>query len=185
MVNTTTMTKLGTMKSKLQSGRSIVFIILIGFLLLVSPQGSKAQEHSEGNMTFTVRTVTVNGNFSPRHVLAIWVEDADGFVLSRKLRAEKRKQYLYTWNSQSGGDVTDANTGATLSSHQTHTVTWDCTDKDGAIVPDGEYKAYVEFTEAHVQGPLRMVAFTKGPEAVSLTPDDDANFKDLALLFEP
>ncbi len=185
MVNTTTMTKLGTMKSKLQSGRSIVFIILIGFLLLVSPQGSKAQEHSEGNMTFTVRTVTVNGNFSPRHVLAIWVEDADGFVLSRKLRAEKRKQYLYTWNSQSGGDVTDANTGATLSSHQTHTVTWDCTDKDGAIVPDGEYKAYVEFTEAHVQGPLRMVAFTKGPEAVSLTPDDDENFKELALLFEP
>lgn len=58
-------------------------------------------------------------------------------------------------------------------------------DKDGALVPDGEYKAYVEFTDAHVQGPLRMVAFTKGPEAVSLTPDDDANFKDLALLFEP
>ncbi len=106
-------------------------------------------------------------------------------MLTRKLRAEKRKQYLYTWNSNSGGDVTDANTGATLSSHQTHTVTWDCTDKDGTIVADGEYKVYVEFTEAHEQGPLRMIAFTKGPEAVSLSPDDDANFKDQTLLFEP
>jgi len=113
------------------------------------------------------------------------VEDADGFVLTRKLRAEKRKEYLYTWNGKSAGNVTDASTGATLSSHQSHTVTWDCTDKDGAIVPDGVYKVYVEFTDAHIQGPLRMVAFTKGPEAVSLTPDDDTNFKDLSLLFEP
>ena len=110
------------MNSKLQSGSKIVFIMLVGFLLLVSPQGSKAQEQSEGTMTFTVKTVTADGKYSPRHVLAIWVEDADGFVLSRKLRAEKRKQYLYTWNDKSGGDVTDANTGATLSSHQTHTL---------------------------------------------------------------
>ena len=30
-----------------------------------------------------------------------------------------------------------------------------------------------------------MVAFTKGAEAVALSPDDDTNFKDLSLLFEP
>ncbi len=174
------------MYSKILSGEYLVQVLVLGLLLLTATTGGlKAQEQSEGTMTFTVRTVTVNGNFSPRHVLAIWVEDADGFVLSRKLRAEKRKQYLYTWNSKSGGDVTDANTGATLSSHQTHTVTWDCTDKDGALVPDGEYKVFVEFTEAHEQGPLRMLAFTKGPELVSFSPDDDANFKDLTLLFEP
>ena len=144
-----------------------------------------SQTPTEGEMTFTVRTVTVNGNFSPKHVLAIWVEDSNGFVLSRKLRAVKRKQYLYTWNTQSGGNVVDAVTGETLLSHQTHTVTWDCKDVNGNLVPDGDYTVYVEFTEAHVQGPLRGIAFTKGIEPVSLTPVEDANFKDLALSFEP
>ncbi len=174
------------MNSKLLSGRFFVQVMVLGVLLLTaSARGLQAQEKTEGTMTFTVRTVTVNGNFSPRHVLAIWVEDANGFVLTRKLRAEKRKQYLYTWNVKSGGNVTDATTGATLSSHQTHTVIWDCKDKDGALVPDGEYKVYVEFTEAHVQGPLRMVSFTKGPETVSISPADETNFKDMALQFEP
>ncbi len=144
-----------------------------------------SQTPTEGEMTFTVRTVTVNGNFSPKHVLAIWVEDSNGFVLSRKLRAVKRKEYLYTWNTQSGGNVVDAVTGETLLSHQTHTVSWDCKDVNGNLVPDGQYTVYVEFTEAHEQGPLKGIVFTKGSEPVSLAPVDDANFKDLALSFEP
>ncbi len=160
-------------------------LAFIAVLLLSFNAGLKAQDPTEGTMTFSVRTVTANGNYSPRHVLAIWVEDADGFVLTRKLNADRRKQYLYTWNGTSGGNVTDATTGATLSSHQSHSVTWDCRDKDGALVPDGEYTVYVEFTDAHAQGPLTMLSFTKGPEAVELTPADETNFKDMALQFEP
>ena len=72
-----------------------------------------SQTPTEGEMNFTVRTVTVNGNFSPKHVLAIWVEDSKGFVLSRKLRAVKRKQYLYTWNTQSGAAILPRTTSAT------------------------------------------------------------------------
>ena len=145
----------------------------------------KSQIATDGEMTFSVRTVTVNGNFAPRHVLAIWVEDQAGFVLTRKLSGDQRKEYLYTWNSNSGGNVVDATTGATLTSHQTHTVTWDCRDMNGDLVPDGEYTVYVEFTEEHAQGPLRMVTFTKDSEPVSMSPADDANFKDIELLFEP
>jgi PKD repeat protein len=52
-------------------------------------------------------------------------------------------------------------------------------------VPDGEYTVFVEFTEEHAQGPLRLVTFTKGSEMVSLAPADDDNFKDIELLFEP
>ncbi len=162
-----------------------LFLVASVLLLTGYTAQLKSQTPTEGEMTFIVRTVTVNGNFSPKHVLAIWVEDSDGFVLSRKLRAVKRKQYLYTWNTQSGGNVVDAVTGETLLSHQTHTVTWDCKDANGNLVPDGDYTVYVEFTEAHEQGPLRGIAFTKGTESVSLTPVEDANFKDLALSFAP
>jgi len=140
---------------------------------------------SAGEVTFTVRTETANGKYSPKHVLAIWIEDESGFVLTRKLRADKRKQYLYTWNTKSGGNVLDATTGATLSSHQTHTVVWDCMDKDGKLMPDGEYSVNVEFSEKHDQGPLRKIPFNKGAEQESLTPADDANFKDIELSFVP
>lgn len=145
----------------------------------------KSQTATDGEMTFSVRTVTADGNFSPRHVLAIWVEDQAGFVLTRKLRGDDRKEYLYTWNSNSGGNVVDATTGATLTSHQTHSVTWDCRNLNGELVPDGEYTVIVEFTEEHAQGPLRMVTFAKGSEMISMAPADDANFKDIELLFEP
>ncbi len=162
-------------------------MLLVTAVLFLTGFSSKLMSKTdvEGEMTFTVRTTTANGNFSPRHVLAIWIEDANGFVITRIRRADKRKQYLYTWNTKSGGNVTDATTGATLSSHQTHSVAWNCKDSDGNLVPDGEYHVYVEFTEEHAQGPMRKVSFTKGSEPVSLTPADDDNFKDLALQFEP
>lgn len=136
-------------------------------------------------MTFTVRTVTANGNFSPKHVLAIWIEDTDGFVKSRKVMANQRKQYLYTWVSSSNNNVVDAITGPTLTNHQTHTVEWDCKDLDGNIVPDGEYVVYAEFTDKHAQGPLYSINFTKGPVPVSVSPPDETYFKDIVITFTP
>ncbi|MBM3437108.1 MAG: DUF2271 domain-containing protein, partial [Bacteroidetes bacterium] len=140
---------------------------------------------SGGVLTFTVRTVTQNGTYAPKNVFAIWIEDADGFVKTRKAMANQRKQYLYTWHAASAYNVVDAITGPTLTSHQTHTVTWNCTDLSGNIVPDGEYTVWVEFTEKHAQGPLYALTFTKGPNAQSLSPADETYFKDIQLDFVP
>lgn len=138
-----------------------------------------------GELSFTVRTVTASGNYSPKHVLAIWIEHDGDFVKTRKAMANQRKQYLYTWKASSDYNVVDAITGATLTSHQTHTVTWDCTDLDGNIVPDGEYDVYAEFTDKHAQGPLYTLSFTKGADALSLSPGDETYFKDIELEFTP
>ena len=75
----------------------------------------------------------------------------------------------------------DATTGATLSSHQTHTVSWNCKDESRTQVEDGEYKIVVEFTEALAQGPLTSVTFTKGPDSEIITPADETNFIDMSL----
>lgn len=140
---------------------------------------------SGGELSFTVRTVSANGNFAPRHVLAIWIEDLNGFVKSRKVMANQRKQYLYTWVGASNYNVVDAITGPTLNSHQTHSITWDCTDLNGNIVPDGDYVVWAEFTEMHGQGPLYSAVFTKGPDAQLLTPPDEPYFKDIVISFTP
>jgi PKD repeat protein len=160
-----------------------------GILVLTGFQSADPEEEPKatigGELTFTVRTVSEGGNYAPKHVLAIWVEYSGDFVKTRKAMANQRKQYLYTWKAASNYNVVDAITGSTLNNHQTHTVTWDCTDLDGNIVADGDYDLVCEFTEKHAQGPLYQISFTKGPEGISLTPPDETYFKDIELEFVP
>jgi PKD repeat protein len=159
-------------------------VTLVALALLMS-SSLLSQEKTEGTLTFTITTINNSGKYSPDHVLAIWVEDGSGFVKTRKLRANKRKQYLYTWNNRTSGNTVDATTGATLGSHQSHTITWDGTDVNGNVMPDGDYKVRVEFTDAHAQGPLYSLTFAKGTDEVSLTPANSGKFKDISLLWKP
>ena len=161
-----------------------LFIVLL-FANFTVPESKNTKATTGGLLTFTVRTVTDNGTYSPKHVLAIWVEDANGFVKTRKAMANQRKQYLYTWKAASNYNVVDAITGPTLTTHQTHTVTWNCTDLLGNIVPDGDYTVWVEFTGKHAQGPLYNITFAKGPNAQSFSPADETYFKDIQLDFIP
>ena len=164
------------------------FIVLSALLTgFVSPEIEETKETTTtpGEVTFSVRTVTENGNYAPKHVLAIWVEDANDFVKTRLAMAGVRKIYLYKWKAASNYNVVDAITGPTLNSHQSHTITWDCTDLDGVEVPDGEYTIYVEFTEKHAQGPWTTINFTKGPEAQHLIIPNEPYFKDMVLDFVP
>ena len=117
--------------------------------------------------------------------LAIWVEFEDDFVKTRKAMANQRKQYLYTWRAASNYNVVDAITGATLNSHQTHTVSWDCTDLEGEVVTDGHYVVWAEFTEKHGQGPLMTVEFTKSTEAITINPSDEDHFINMGLIYTP
>lgn len=79
----------------------------------------------------------------------------------------------------------DAITGATISSHQSHTINWNGKDVTGSIVPDGDYTIRVEFTEKHGQGPLASFTFTKGTSMVHLTPADQTNYKDIVVDWAP
>jgi len=160
-------------------------LILVGLTGFNNPENKNKKSTSGGEVTFTVRSVTANGTYAPKHVLAIWVEDADGFVKTRKAMGDTRLHYLYTWVGASNYNVVDAITGSTINSHQTHTVSWDCTDINGEIIPDGDYTIWAEFTEKHAQGPLFNLTFTKGPNAQIITPPDETYFKDIELEFTP
>ncbi|MCF8379576.1 MAG: DUF2271 domain-containing protein [Bacteroidales bacterium] len=167
----------------------VIFLIIITGFKTPDPLDSN-KGTSSGELSFTVRTVSAGGNYSPKHVLVIWIEANNQFVKTRLLRGNQRKQYLYTWKASTTAagsiyNVVDAITGSTLTSHTTHTVTWDCLDLDGNIVPDGEYTLWVEFTDKHAQGPLYNINFTKGPEAIYVAPPDETYFKDLELSFTP
>ncbi len=146
---------------------------------------------TDGIVTFTVLTVSNGATYSPKNVLAIWVKNAQGnFVISLKVMAKARKQHLVKWNASSSGNVVNATTGATLPNHQTHTISWDCRDVNGNLVPDGAYEIWVEYTSRNSNnggdpGPSIKVSFTKGLGMVSLTIPDETYFKNMTLNYSP
>lgn len=163
-------------------------LLVLTFSTYAFPQETSS---TDGMVTFSVRTVTNNGTYSPRNVVAVWVKDVQGnFIISRKVMAANRKKHLVQWVSSSGNSVVNAVTGATLSSHQQHTINWDCRDQQGNLVSDGDYEIFVEFTERNsanggAAGPSTKVLFTKGTDAVVLTPSNLDFFKDIQLNYAP
>jgi|GEM_PF-1071945 len=163
---------------------SVTVLVLTSFSVF-EKDNPLGRDNTPGAVTFTVKTLPAGGNYSPKHVLAIWVEKDGEFVKTRKAMANSRKQYLYTWKAASNYNVVDAITGSTLSSHQTHTIEWDCTNLDGNIVPDGNYTMLIEFTDKHAQGPLYSIDFMKGTEAIALTPPNQQYFINMEFSYEP
>ncbi len=142
-------------------------------------------------LSVSVRTVTDNGGYSPRNVGAIWIAQGSGtFVKTLARWAQSRIGELTLWNSATAAanlrrNVVDAVTSATLSSHQTHNVSWNCTDTNHAVVPDGAYRVYFEMTDDNQSGPNMFVPFTKGPTAATVSPPDATYFKGISLVFKP
>lgn len=138
------------------------------------------------NLSFAFTTAANGGNYQPKHVLAVWIEKADGtFVKTLKLRGSARKQWLLTWNTKSAGSTVDAVTGSTMSSHSTHNVNWNCRDLSGNLMPDGNYKIVVEFTDAHSQGPMFSYAFTKSANSIYASIPNQGKFSNMVLSFNP
>lgn len=161
-------------------------LISVSFLLiLTSFSPNENREATPGTVTFTVTTKPAGGNYSPKHVLAIWVEKDGDFVKTRKAMANQRKQYLYTWKASSNYNVVDAITGPTLNTHQTHAIEWDCTDLDGNVVEDGTYTMLIEFTDKHAQGPLFSIDFDKAGEPVTINPPNQQYFTNMELTYQP
>jgi hypothetical protein len=140
---------------------------------------------TNGSLTFSV-TTTSTGNYSPKHVVAIWIEKNDGtFVKTKLKRAATRVQWLNQWVSKSAQNVIDATTSATISSHQTETITWNATDVNGTLVPDGDYKVWIQMAWANSNGPTYSIPFTKGISPVNLAPANQTNYTNMSLIWTP
>lgn len=156
-----------------------LFFTIVAIMVFISPAFTK-------ELTLTFTTTSISGaKYSPRHILAVWVKNSSGqYQRTLIVYAKERKGYLYKWQSISGGDNTDAITGATLSSPQSHSVTWDLTNYAGQALPDGEYTLCMEITSYDGQGPYREISFTVGNDSYELTPSDGSNFIDISLNYD-
>lgn len=167
-----------------------ISILLLSISIQLSGQNTFSTA-TDGVLTFQLTTVTDGATYAPRHCLAIWIKDASGnFIISRKVMANSRKQHLVKWVANSNYNVADAVTGATLNAHTSHTISWDCRDIAGNLVPDGIYQVWIEYTSRNsasngIVGPFYSFSFEKAETPLNINIPDETYFKNMSLNFEP
>lgn len=151
-------------------------------------ENEEDSEPKSGEMNIKFTTVNPKGKYSPRNVGAVWIENESGdFVRTIKVWAKKREQHLVQWQKASGGDRSDAVSGATIKSHKTHSVSWDLKDLKGKPVEPGNYVLRFEITDRNSSsksiddGPDLSVPFEIGAEGSEVEIPKHDNFKDLEL----
>ncbi|MBM4780687.1 MAG: DUF2271 domain-containing protein [Archangiaceae bacterium] len=164
--------------------RTTLRAALIGSLLAAS--AASAQTFSS---TFT--TTANGGNYAPRNIVAVWVEDSNGtFVKTIGRWAGREKADLRGWTAKAGNADADAVSGATRPNHTGMlTVNWDLKNKQGAVVPDGTYTIRMELADRNTtmasQNRQGSFTFVKSGTAQSQTGLMNAGFTGVSITFAP
>jgi hypothetical protein len=161
---------------------AFIFVFLFGITL---------NAQTSGELTVSATTSSTGGNFAPKNIVAIWIEDdAGNFVKTLLAYAQQRKTHLNTWQAtttEAGSpfNIVDAISGPTRTSHATRTCTWDATDFEGNLVADGIYEVWMELTDKNATGNFSTFEITKGTEPESLTPSDVPSFASISIDWVP
>lgn len=144
--------------------------------------GAAAPSGGVRSVAFEVLTVSQGGRYQPRNIGAIWIADASGkLIKSLKVWARVRQRYLIKYNAARSGMAIDVTASATLTSHQTHRVSWDHKDRAGAVAPPGKYSLMIEVTDKDAQGAVGQFPFDTSAGATTLTPTATPQFTMLKL----
>jgi len=159
----------------------------LGFLLSMNTVFSQTY----GHLNVSVTTSETGGNYAPRNIVAIWIEDADGnFVKTLMAYAQNRITHLNTWQAATTAagsefNVIDAVTGATRTSHGTRACLWNGLDYNQNLMPDGTYYLWMELTDKNSTGNFSSFEFTKGEDLQELSPENVPSFSDITIVWEP
>jgi hypothetical protein len=149
------------------------------------------QAQTSGTLSVSVATSSTGGQYAPRNIEAIWIEDSTGkFVKTLLAYANARKTHLNTWEASttaagSAFNTVDATTGATQSSHGTRTCKWDGTDRNRLPVVNGTYRLRMELTDKNGTGNIASFAFIKGPAVQNLSPANVPSFSTVTIGWVP
>jgi hypothetical protein len=164
-------------------------IIISIFILLLLTGYTIAQ--TPGTLTVMASTSSAGGNYAPRNIVAVWIEDDQGnFIKTLMAYAQTRRTHLNTWEASTTAagspfNTVDAITGPTRNSHGTRTSTWDGTDVEGNVVDDGTYHVWMELTDKNGTGNFSSFSFSKGLVVINLNPLNVPSFSSISINWEP
>jgi uncharacterized protein (TIGR03382 family) len=146
---------------------------------------------ARADLSITVTTTPNGGQFAPRNVVAVWIENQAGtFTKTITRYAATRKGNLVAWIQKAGNNDVDAVSGATRANHVTPlTITWNLRDKLGALVPDGTYTIRMELADDNVSQPAQnhqgTFTFVKGTAPQNQTGLTNGGFTNVTIDFQP
>jgi hypothetical protein len=161
-------------------------LFIIATLLCFALKGQ-----TNGQLSVSVTTSNAGGQYTPRHIVAVWVEDNSGnFVKTLMAYANDQIQFLQAWQTTTSAsgetfNTTDAITGATRTQHTTRNCTWDGTDFNGNLTPDGTYRVCFELTDKNQAGNHSEFNFNKSSNPESLSPSDAPSFNSISIDWSP
>ncbi len=144
-----------------------------------------------GKLSVSISTSETGGKYAPKNVIAIWIENETGdFIKTLLVYGNKRLTHLNTWQESTNNAGTeynkvDAVTGATRLKHGELTCSWDGTDYNKALVPDGKYYLCMELTDKNETGNYSSFEFTKNDKPVDKTPSSEESFSDITIQWVP
>ena len=166
----------------------IIFVAsLIAIQSYAVAPNSKSTKKTAGSLSVSATTSTAGGNYAPRNIAAIWVEDNAGiYVKTLIVNAKRYMRHLTNWLAKNPNtEVVDASTGATSSDYGILTGTWNGTDAAGNVVADGTYRVCMELTDSNGTGNYAYFTFTKGAAADKQTPANKPSFSDISIAWTP
>lgn len=140
-----------------------------------------------GTVSLSVTTKSLGGTFSPKNIVALWVEDSSGaFVKTLGVWAAARIQYLSSWKASSGGSTVDAVTGATRSSHAAIlSVSWNGKNAAGAAMAKAAYRLRGELTDKNGAGATFSQPIDASAGASAGTAGPIAGFASVSAAYTP
>lgn len=146
-----------------------------------------------GTLTCVFTPTTPSGSTfyqSTYHALSAWIQTSTGTFVKTKLHYccnGSTGDHVPTWSTKSGGNTTDATTGATKQSYAALTFTWSGTNVAGAVVADGAYNIVVEDCWDHGTTGITTYtfSFTKGTTATTVTPTSTTHFTGASVIWHP
>ena len=174
------------MKMKIDFIKRFLLLVCLGWAFSFSD--SLAQ--TVGTLTFSTDTYAPSGTWGNKHVLAAWLENTanPSVFIKTNVKYGNEDDHLTSWIDQTNSNLVDAVTGATLGSYGKISVTWNGTDINKTVVPDGDYNLWIEMgwgankTTAHA---VSSFTFTKGPARDVRTYTGTANYTNVQLEWAP
>jgi len=146
---------------------------------------------TQGSLDVSVTTSSAGGNYAPRNILAIWIENENGtFVKTLMAYAATYKTHLNNWEASTTAagspfNVVDAISGPSLTNHGTRQCTWNAKNFLGNLMPDGNYKLCFELTDKNATGNYSFFPFTKDSNQITLTPPNVPSFSAINIKWNP
>jgi len=174
--------------------RVLPLVALVGWV-----SSSTLLGQTDGSAWLQVSLLDYNGS-GTKHFTVVWVTTQSGtFIKSLRKQgpsswtSKEWNDHCRAWNdARAGSTALDGYTSATATTYSgTNSpvkVEWDGRDAAGRLMPDGNYKFWVQYAEDSGQGPYTIsgLLWTKGPAASTNTyPNQGANFANLRVTWAP